>query len=72
MRTDKPRARVIHLMIVVAIVAVALAALPIPSALALSAIESLLMVLYLAGSIRLIELIVAMGIVFTLFIPSRL
>ena len=66
----KKRARLIHLMSMIAVFAVALAVLSIPSALALTAIESSLMVLYLAGSLRLIELIVATGIVITLFMPS--
>lgn len=71
MRTEKPRPRVIHLMSVIAIFAVALATLPLPQALALSVIESLLLIVYLAGSLKLVELIVAMAIVFTLFIPSK-
>jgi hypothetical protein len=70
MRTDKPRARIIHLMCMVSIFAVALAVLPIPFAVALTAIESLLMILYLAGYLRLIELIVAMAVLFILFMPN--
>jgi hypothetical protein len=68
MSAETPRLRIGHLMTMIGIVAVSFAGLPPWLAIGLTVIQGLLLVLYLAGSLRLVEWIVAMAIVFALFL----